>query len=120
MTVRTCLLISDDPDDHIEFSEALYELSDDIVLLIVSDVQKAVDLLKLRKCLPEYIFINMEIPGIDPDVFFSTLEADPVLEKVKVIGFGESGPFVSSPRFTAFLNSDMNYTELRKALRGIV
>lgn len=120
MIVRTCLLISDDPDDHIEFSEALYDLSDEVVVVTVSDVGKAVDLLRLKKCLPEFIFINMDIPGIDPDVFFSALDGDQVLEKVKVIAYGGSGPFISYPRITTFLNNELNFSELKKALRGIL
>ena len=120
MIVRTCLLISDDPDDHVEFSEALYEISDDTVLVTVSDVNKAIDLLKLKKCLPEFVFVHLGIPAFEPDIFFEALEGDATLSKVKVIAYGESDAVTTATRFTAFFNSDMNYSELKDALRGIL
>lgn len=89
MQVRTLLLISDDPDDHIEFSEALYEVSDDAVLMSVSDMKKALDLLALRKCVPEYIFLNVNIGEADLPGLRLVLQT-PELSKVAVIAYGES------------------------------
>ena len=120
MIVRTCLLISDDPDDHVEFSEALYEVSDDAVLIAVSDVQKALDLLKHKKCLPEFIFLYMDIPAFEPDIFFEALQEDEQLTKVKVIAYGNQEQVTHSPLITMFLSSDMNYSELKDALRRIL
>lgn len=119
MIVRTCLLISDDPDDHIEFSEALYDISDDAVLVAVSDARKALDLLRLRKCDPEFVFIQLGIAALDADAFFKVLEGEEHLRNLKVIAFGEGEPLTSS-RFSAFFNSDMNFSELKKALRSIL
>lgn len=119
MIVRTCLLISDDPDDHIDFSEALYEISDDCVLVSVSDIKKAVDLLTLKKCVPEFIFLNLGIPDFKAGKFFDALNDDPVLKDVQVLAYGESDP-VHSPRIVAFLDSDLSYSELKEALRKAV
>lgn len=119
MIVRTCLLISDDPDDHVEFSEALYEISDDAVLIAVSDVRKALDLLILRKCVPEFVFVHVGIAAFEPDVFFETLESHKHLSKVKVIAFGD-GDSLSALRFTSFFNSDMSFSELKENLRSIL
>lgn len=120
MIVRTCLLISDDPDDHLEFSEALYEVSDDAVLIAVSDVQKAIDLLKHKKCVPEFIFLYLDIPAFEPDIFFEALQDDEQLAKVKIITYGTEEQVTHSPLITTFLNSDMNYSELKDALRGLL
>ena len=120
MIVRTCLLISDDPDDHIEFSEALYEVSEDAVLIAVSDVQKAIDLLKHKKCIPEFIFLYLDIPAFEPDIFFEALQEDESLNKIKVIAYGNQSRVTYSPLIRMFLNSDMDYSELKDALRAIL
>src|SRR5688500_13634794 len=92
MIVRTCLLISDDPDDHIEFSEALYEISDDTVLISVADLKKAMELLSLKRCIPEYIFLNIAMSGFNPDDLFSSMD-EPELKHIQVIAYGESRHF---------------------------
>ena len=119
MVVKTCLLISDDPDDHIDFSEAINEISDEVVVVSVSDMRKAIDLLKLTKCIPDFVLLNLTIPEFDPDVFFGTLNDDPVFNHVRVIAFGETLP-VPSPRISAALGADISYSELKNALRNIL
>src|SRR5688572_17083107 len=119
MVVKTCLLISDDPDDHVEFSEALYEISDDTVLMTVSDISKAIDLLTLKKCVPEFIFLNINIPAFRPDTFFDTLHDDPILKEVQVIVYGDDRS-IQSPRIATFLDSDISYSELKQRLKSIV
>ena len=121
MIVRTCLLISDDPDDHIEFSEALYEISDDTVLVTIANSRKAVDLLALKRCIPEYIFVNLGITDLDTELFFSTLE-DPALRHVQVIACGESPDLsnMRNPRVAAFLDLDVSYSDLKAFLEKVV
>jgi hypothetical protein len=119
MVVRTCLLISDDPDDHIEFAEALYEISDDIVLVSVSDIRKAIDLLSLKKCVPEFILLNLTIPEFEPDVFFDALNDDPVFKYVQVIAYGEAGS-IQPLRVQVMIDHDLSYSELKKALGAAI
>src|SRR5688500_10502081 len=119
MIVRTCLLVSDDPDDHIEFSEALYEISNDVILVTVTHPGKAVDLLVLRQCVPSYIFLNLEMNGLNPDDFLMAVEANADLKGIEIIAYGEYGDYdkLKTRRVTAFLNHQMSYTELRNFLQ---
>lgn len=120
MIVRTCLLISDDPDDHIEFSEALYEVSDDTVLISVADLKRAADLLALKKCVPEFIFLNLGMGELNPDGFIKLLE-DPELLRVQVIAYGDSAnAFTAKGRISDFLESDVSYSELKSFLEKIM
>ena len=122
MIVRTCLLISDDPDDHMELSEALNEISKDTVLVAVAHPEKALAMLGLKRCIPDYIFLNLAVNGFSPDVFFATLDADVELMNVRVIAYGEIPDFekLNKHRVTGFINSDVSYTELRESLGKIM
>lgn len=122
MAVRTCLLVSDDPDDHIEITEALYEISDDAVLVGITHAQKAMDLLALKRLLPDYVILNLAITGFNPDVFIKTLEEDPELQKIRLIAYGDDEDYrkLKSPRIAAFLNSDASYSELRNFLEDML
>jgi DNA-binding NarL/FixJ family response regulator len=121
MIVRTCLLISDDPDDHTELSEALYEISDDTVLITVAGLTKALDLLALKKCIPEFIFLNVGMSDFEPETFFRRLD-DPALKHVQVIACGESPDLenLTHARVTAFLHTDVSYSELKSFLQRVL
>jgi len=119
MVTKTCLLISDDPDDPVEFTEALNEISAETVVLTVSAIDKAIDLLKMKKCLPDFLFIDLGLlTDYEPDIFFRALEGDEHLHTIQVIVFGDPHPLPTYPRIAAFLNTDMNYPEFKEALRG--
>ena len=117
--VRTCLLISDDPDDHIELSEALYEISDDTVLIAVSDVGKALDLLSAKKCIPEFIVLNLIISELIAKEFLNAIDANPALSHVQIIAFGESEA-IKHTRVAAILYANLTYSELKEALKKLI
>jgi CheY-like chemotaxis protein len=72
MTLRTCLLVTDDPDDHQAISEALSQISEKTIVLNILDSQKALTLLKESTYRPDYIFLDLSmldnsvaiVPGI--------------------------------------------------------
>lgn len=118
MTIRTCLLVTDDPDDHIEFSEALYEISSDTVLLAVTDPGKALTLVALKRLIPDYIIVDLGMSDFSADVFFDSLDEDPGLENIPLIAYGEFSDLekVKTGRISAFLNNDSSYSGLRSLL----
>ena len=122
MIVKTCLLISDDPDDHIEFSEALYDISDEIVVMTVLDFRKAIDLLVTKKCVPEFVVLNLGMSDFAPDNFFTVLREDRALTNVKVIAYGEGGELKrdDSARINRFLHDDLPFSELKKELKAVL
>ncbi|MEX2234197.1 MAG: hypothetical protein WD824_18680 [Cyclobacteriaceae bacterium] len=122
MIVKTCLLVSDDPDDHIEFSEALYEISNDIVVISVTHPKKALDLLSMKKCRPDFIFVNLEMNGCSPDEFLTAIEKDHDLENIRLIAFGEYGEYdkIKTRRISCFMNNDISFSELRNFLAKVI
>ena len=122
MILRTCLLVTDDPDDQIDFTEALYEISSDTVLLAVTDPKKALTLLALRRLIPDYIIVDLAMSDFSADVFFSTIGDDPRLNDIPLIAYGEFSDLekVKNGRISAFLNNDFTYSGLRNLLVKIV
>jgi hypothetical protein len=121
MRIRTCLLISDDPDDHLEFSEALYEVSSDTILVSIVNAHKSLDLLKAKVYLPDFIFFDLS-DGVHADVFLTTIQKDPILENVPVIVYGGYPEFekITTLGVSAFLSDDYSYSDLRSFLKKIL
>lgn len=122
MIVKTCLLISDDPDDHIEFSEALNQISDECVMITVSDVRKAIDLLVHKKCLPDFVLLNLGIVDFSSDDFFDALDGDALLRKIRIIAYGDTvdSESVDLSRINRFIGIDLTFSELRRELESIM
>ena len=122
MSVRTCLLVSDDPDDHIEFTEALYGISDDVIVLIVPDPKRASDLVLSKRHIPDYLIVDLAMYGFSHDDFFATLQQDPDFGKIFILAYGDDADYenVKTKRFSAFLNRDATYSDLRTLLQKVL
>lgn len=121
MTLRTCLLLSDDPDDHIELREALQEASSSYVIMAVFDPDKAIQLLALKKLVPDLIIVDFTLGGFDSDLFLDTLQSDG-LSLTPVVAYGDTTSLSkrSHPRISAFLDDDITYSGLRRKLVEIL
>jgi CheY-like chemotaxis protein len=120
MTVKTCLLITDDPDDHQAFSEAFAEVSEDTVVLIVLDSQKAIEMLRARKHHPDFIFLDLSMHGIRINTFLKYIKVeDGNLRDVPVVVYGDVSEFykLEYSSDVTFFNKEYEYSELRDFLR---
>jgi len=122
MTVRTCLLVSDDPDEHVEFTEALYEISDDIVVLVVSDAKRAADLVLSKRLIPDYFIVDLAVNGFTHNGFFTSLDDDPDFESMFVLAYGDYSDYekVKSRHISAFLERDAAYSDIRTFMKRIM
>ncbi len=122
MRSRTCLLVSEDPDDQLEFSEALNEISSDTILIIVVHAEKAMELLIKKLHVPDFIFFDLSVNGIQPDIFFSALQNDPMLERIPLVVYGDYSQYdeVKTDGISTFLNRECTYSDLRIFLEKIV
>ena len=120
--LKTCLLVSDDPDDHMEFAEALQEISENIVLVVVMDPDKATQLVARKSIVPDLLIVDVAISRFDHVKFFEVMQNEPELLPVPVLAYGEFADLTSKghPRITLFLQNDTPYSALRKALEDIV
>lgn len=122
MNLETCLLVTDDPDDHQVFSEALSEISPGIVLVVVPDSDKAIELLKAKKFIPDYIFLDLTMHGVRGYNFLKILKGDDDLKRIPAVVYGGDGELddARDVDIAAFFSKDYNYSELRRLLKDIL
>ena len=120
MISKTCLLISDDPDDHNEFSEAIHNITDDIVLMLISHPPKALEMLKSKLHIPMYIIVDLGIDDIDS--FLKGVETDQELNKIHLIVYGEYSDFekARNNNVTDSFTRDLSFKELREFLKRVL
>ena len=90
-TSITILLVDDDADDRKLFFEAVKDVDDTIVCIGASNGQEA--LLYLREeanPLPEFIFLDLRMPGITGKKCLEEIKKDPRLVHIPVIVYTTS------------------------------
>jgi CheY-like chemotaxis protein len=119
MTEQICLLVTDDPDDHQAFSEALSEISADAIVLIILDSQKAIQLFKAYAHRFDYIFLDLSMNGIRINSFLKGIAGNPDLKSVRILVYGEEGSFarIDSNEKLVFFKKEYEYSELRDFLK---
>lgn len=122
MYLKTCLLVTDDPDDHQAFSEALAEISDNTVLIVILDSKKASLLLREKKHIPDYIFVDLSMHDIHINEFMSVVRLDSALNQIPTILYGEETELtkISNADKTPFFSKDYSYAQLRRFLMGVL
>jgi CheY-like chemotaxis protein len=120
MTVKTCLLVTDDPDDHQSFSEAFAEISENAVVLIVLDSLKALTLIKSQKHAPDYIFLDLSMHNIRINTFLNTIRSDSEMKDTPTVVYGDETSLikVDAAENVTFFNKHYEYSELREFLYG--
>lgn len=118
MTVKICLLVTDDPDDHLAFSEAVAEISEKAIVLIVLDSEKALELLKEKKHAADYIFLDVSMNGLRINTFLKVIKSDTTLQSVPTVVYGEESSLSKVEHYEnlIFFNKEYEYSELRDFL----
>jgi CheY-like chemotaxis protein len=119
MTLKTCLLVTDDADDHQAFTEAFSEISENTIVLIVLDSQKALELLKAKLHSPDYLFLDLSMQGIRINSFLKTIRTDTALNGIPTVVYGEESNLDNLGQYAGltFFNKEYEYSELREFLK---
>lgn len=122
MIVKTCLLVTDDPDDHQAFSEAFAEISMEAVVLIVLNSEKALELIRRKKHVPDYIFLDLSMHGIRINTFLKSIKADTDTQSVPTVVYGDQEGFekIDNAENLIFFNKEYEYSELRSFLKDFI
>ena len=92
----TCLLIDDDPDDHEIFFMALKQAFPDAICSCVLNCIQATDELKNKSIpIPEYIFMDWNLPYLEAKECIKCLRDVSELEKACIFILSGSVPFIN-------------------------
>jgi len=118
MIIKTCLLVTDDYDDHQAFSEAASEISEGAIVLIILESQKALHLLKTKSNFFDYIFLDLLMPDIRINSFLKVIQQEANATGT-IIVYGDEGSFtkIENPAELIYFKKDYKYSELRDFLK---
>ena len=85
---KNILLIDDDIDELKIFTDAIKEVPGDFNCVFVNDTQEALDM--LLKFIPDYIFVDFNIPKINGLDFLSAVKKTDNLRKIPVFLYSTS------------------------------
>lgn len=120
--IRTCLLVDDDEDDREIFCLALTQVDPSINCRIATDGLEALSILKEKLFLPDYIFLDLNMPRMDgkeclreirkqkhladiPVIIFSTSSADREKEETRRLG---ASSFIVKPPLVSILAENLH------------
>jgi CheY-like chemotaxis protein len=87
----TILLVEDDVDDRILFFEAARDFDPTITFAAAADAEEALMWLRdVNKPLPDFIFLDLRMPGLSGQQCLVEIKKDPRLAPVPVIVFTTS------------------------------
>lgn len=85
MSCKNILLIDDDSDDVEIFVEAVNSLHKEIVCQTATNALKAFDELKTAESLPDFIFVDFNMPALNGISFIQKMKDQNRLEHIPVI-----------------------------------
>lgn len=85
MSVKQILLIDDDVEEHDIFANAIKELGNGFSFMALSNAKQALLALKSSELKPDYIFLDLNMPGMTAEDFLFSLEGCEQLHTIPVI-----------------------------------
>ncbi|HEU0111348.1 MAG TPA: response regulator [Flavisolibacter sp.] len=86
--INSIILADDDRDDHDFFKDALKEIAPLVNLSIVEDGEQLLDL--LTHYVPDFIFLDLDMPGKNGLECLAALKTNPVLESIPIVIFSST------------------------------
>ena len=83
-------LVDDDMDDHEIFKSALAKVDGDLTLLTATNGYEALDFLSTAGTLPDYIFVDLNMPRMDGIQFLKEIKKTDTLKNIPVIIYSTS------------------------------
>jgi CheY-like chemotaxis protein len=119
---KICLLVDDDPDDQEVFLTALGDVSPDVLCLIAPDGDRALELLHNKETIPDYIFLDLNMPRMNGFEFLAAIKKSKVLKDIPVIVYSTTSQQTQIEKAkklgaTEFFTKTYKYNELCLLLR---
>lgn len=91
MPVKIIMIIDDDADDRAIFCESLQEVDPTVACIACSSGMEALELLKnSHQALPDFIFLDLNMPRMNGKQFLQELKKNEKLNEVPVIIYSTS------------------------------
>lgn len=114
---KICLLVDDDPDDQEVFLTALNDVSTSALCLVAADGDRALELLHNEETIPDYIFLDLNMPRMDGFEFLTAMKKSSVLRNIPVIVYSTTSQHAQIEKAkrlgaTEFFTKTYKYKEL--------
>ena len=122
-SLKNVFLVEDDIDDQLFFTEALSEIKHAVLLDIAYDGQEALEKLEKIFFLPDLIFMDINMPGMNGIQCLEEIVKKPVLKEIPIIIISTSTQQVAiaqSLGAKAFIKKPNNVEILRNRLEEII
>jgi CheY-like chemotaxis protein len=86
----TCFLVDDDEDDREIFTIALSDLGENIECVLASDGMDALQKLRSSESLPDFIFLDLNMPRMDGKECIAEIKKDNRLYDIPVVIYSTS------------------------------
>jgi DNA-binding response OmpR family regulator len=118
---KICFLIDDDTDDQEIFSLALNQINEDFECQVASNGLEGLQQLKKTRTLPDYIFLDLNMPKMNGKECLKELKKNDRLKTVPVIIYTTSSSTMDMADTkalgaTAFITKPFSLTELTETL----
>jgi CheY-like chemotaxis protein len=90
MELKVVMIVDDDADDRLFFKEAVQELNASVTCLEATDGAQALKTLKQQQALPQYLFLDLNMPIMNGIEFLRNISIDPVLKCIPIIVYTTS------------------------------
>jgi CheY-like chemotaxis protein len=122
LEIRTCLLVTDDPDDHQIFTEAIAKVAEDTIVLIVVSRDKALGLLSSGIHVPDHLIIDLSMDGLNINGFLKVIRASNILSRIPIFAYGGPGEYadIEDRRALVFFAKEYEYSKLQGILNDFL
>ena len=112
------MLVTDDPDDHQTFTEAITKVAEQSIVLIVVDSSKALTLLTSLTHVPDHLIIDLSMHGLEIQEFLDSVRANPVVSRVPILTYGSPSEYadIDDRRSLLFFAKEYEYSQLQAIL----
>ena len=120
----TILNVDDDEEDIEIFCDAVNEIDSSIICLIANSADEALKILNSEIELPEYIFLDINMPKVDGNACLKEIKKDRRLKRIPVIMYsthtGKSDIEIYKALDAVFLVKQNSYNELVTELKKVL
>jgi len=118
-------LVDDDMDDHEIFKSALEKVDADLTLLTATNGFEALDALAAAKTLPDYIFVDLNMPRMGGLQFLKEIKQKDALKNIPVIIYSTSSNPVDIAKTKelgaeTFITKPSRFSDLCSLLQSLV